>query len=120
MVTPREIKRLNKAGLQITWGDGTVNEIDSKTLRSRCPCAECREKRGDSSHSKPLTSPKRALNIVSNTLEEELSLEEVWAIGQYAIGIKWGDSHSSGIYTFGFIRDLILELETQKTQSVAP
>jgi DUF971 family protein len=107
--TPREIKRLGNAALKITWSDGSVNELSSTTLRTKCPCAECRERRGDTSHAKPLTSKKRGLNVISNTLEEELSLEEIWSVGQYAIGIRWADGHSSGIYTFGFLRQLATE-----------
>lgn len=105
-ITPREIKRQGNAALKISWSDGSISELSSNTLRIKCPCAECRERRGDTSHSKPLTSKKRGLNVISNTLKEELSLEEIWGVGQYAIGMRWADGHSSGIYTFGFLRQL--------------
>lgn len=105
-VTPKEIKRLETKGLRITWQDGAIHELTSETLRRQCPCADCREMRGDDSHAKPLTGKKRSLSIVQNTIAEELALQEVWGVGQYAIGLKWGDGHNSGIYTFPYLREL--------------
>jgi DUF971 family protein len=103
---PKEIKRLESMGLRVTWQDGTINELSSEVLRRGCPCAECRELRGDDSHAKPLTGKKRSLTIVQNTIDQELSLQEIWGVGQYAIGLRWADGHSSGIYTFRYLREL--------------
>jgi DUF971 family protein len=97
---PTEIKRLETSGVKITWSDGAVHQLTSEVLRKGCPCAGCREARGDDSHAKPLTGKKRSLSIVQNTVEEELSLREIWGIG------KWGDGHDSGIYTFDYLREL--------------
>jgi DUF971 family protein len=103
---PRQIKREGTSGLHITWTDNSESHLSSETLRRQCPCAECREKRGDNSHSKPLTGKKRSLSIVQNTLEEQLGLEAIWGVGQYAIGIRWNDGHDSGIYTFELLAEL--------------
>jgi DUF971 family protein len=103
---PREIKREGSTGLSITWSDGTTIYLSSVQLRRECPCAECREKRGDTSHAKPLTSKKLALTIVESTIAEETDLREIWGIGQYALGIRWGDGHDSGIYTFEYLKSL--------------
>lgn len=83
-----------------------MSNISSENLRRQCPCAECREKRGDDTHAKPLTGKKRSLAIVESSLEQELELQEIWAVGQYAIGMRWADGHDSGIYTFEFLREL--------------
>jgi DUF971 family protein len=103
---PQEIKRNGSNGLRISWADGHIQELSSRVLRTQCPCAECRELRGDGSHEKPLTGKKRSLSIVQNTIEEELNLSAIWGVGQYAIGIRWGDGHDSGIYTFEYLRSL--------------
>lgn len=98
---PIEIKRLEGSGLRITWNDGSVAEIAAEKLRIECPCATCRAARGDTSHEKPLAPSKpKSLNIVTASVKEETQLRQVWAIGNYAIGIEWGDGHSTGIYTF--------------------
>ena len=105
-LTPTEIRRNGTAGISITWLDGSTCTLSSGTLRRNCPCAECKEKRGDTSHAKPLTGKKRSLAIVENTVEQETSLQEIWGIGQYALGIRWGDGHDSGIYPFSLLKEL--------------
>ena len=104
--TPTEIRRDAKTGLTISWRDGSTSTISTEVLRRECPCAACKEKRGDTSHSKPLTTKKRGLAIIQNTIEEELDLKEIWGVGQYALGMKWGDGHDSGIYPFSLLFEL--------------
>lgn len=104
--TPTEIKRNGTAGLSINWLDGAQTRISSETLRRDCPCAACKEKRGDTSHSKPLTGKKLSLAIVESSLEQELQLQEIWGVGQYALGMRWGDGHESGIYPFSLLREI--------------
>jgi DUF971 family protein len=108
---PLEIRREAERGLSITWSDKSVSFLPSSLLRTECPCAECREKRGDASHSAPLpTIPlerkKRSLKVVAHEEEKELSLEAIWPVGKYALGMKWGDGHHSGIYPFTFLKSL--------------
>jgi DUF971 family protein len=104
---PVEIRRISDSGVRISWSDGLIQELSSDILRRNCPCAGCRDARGDDTHAKPLTGKKRSLAIVQNTLEQELSLVEIWAVGQYAIGLRWADGHDSGIYTFDYLRTLV-------------
>jgi DUF971 family protein len=106
-ITPIEIKRIKGDGLSIVWSDGRHQSLSNIILRERCPCAFCREARGDESHSKPLTGKKSPFTILKTTKEEETDLQEVWAVGNYAIGIRWGDNHNSGIYTFAYLYELI-------------
>jgi DUF971 family protein len=111
-ITPLEIRRAGSHGLTIAWSDGNTQELSSEVLRRNCPCAGCREARGDESHAKPLTGErasgkKRSLAIVQNTLQEELDLSTIWGVGQYALGIRWGDGHDSGIYTFEYLKSLM-------------
>ena len=103
---PTEIRRNGPAGVSITWIDGSTSTLSSDVLRRNCPCAECREKRGDTTHAKPLTGKKRSLAIVESTVEQETALQEIWGIGQYALGIRWGDGHDSGIYPFSMLKEL--------------
>lgn len=106
MIQPKLIKRLGTAGLEITWSNGNISTLSSKLLRENCPSAVSLAKRGDPSHEKPLSPKKSALNVISASAEEELRLEEVWSVGNYAIGLRWGDGHDSGIYTFEYLRSL--------------
>ena len=100
-----EVKRLD-SGLSLTWSDGTQDAISSEKLRRSCPCASCMEARGDTSHSEPLTPKKRSLMIVEHSKDEQLKLDAVWAVGNYALGLKWADGHSTGIYSFSLLEEL--------------
>ena len=103
---PTEIKRDARNGLTISWQDGTTSQISTELLRRECPCASCKEQRGDTSHSKPLTTKKRGLAVIQNTIEEQLDLKEIWVVGQYAVGMTWGDGHDTGIYPFTLLFEL--------------
>lgn len=104
---PREIKRISKAEIQIAWNDGVSSTIQSETLRKNCPCASCRERRGDTSHAKPLSGKRRGLMVIEHSKDIEIELQEIFGVGQYAVGFRWGDGHDSGIYTFELLRSLV-------------
>lgn len=110
MKKPIEIKRLEGRAMQISWSDGSQNTLSSTKLRQSCPCAQCRENRGEGSHAAPLGSPhKRSLlRVIEASSEEETNLVNIWSIGNYAIGIQWGDGHDSGIYTYAYLHELSL------------
>lgn len=111
---PLEIKRVSQQALAIRWSDGSRCELSNRVLRTNCPCATCREARGDSSHSTPLgglvesegKKKGQLLRVVEHSVDEELRLEEIWGVGNYAIGVRWGDGHRTGIYTFHYLEEL--------------
>ncbi len=83
--------------LAIAWSDGTENYIKHEKLRRSCPCASCQ---GEPDALGRVVRPKVSLNARSFEL---VSVEE---IGGYALQIKWGDGHSTGIYSFDLLRQL--------------
>lgn len=95
-------------GLEINFSDAEKIVLNSPTLRKNCPCASCQAKRGDSSHDTPLTpkTGRSLLKVISSSTEEEQDLKQIWMLGNYALGMKWGDGHDSGIYTFEFLKSL--------------
>jgi DUF971 family protein len=44
--------------------------------------------------------------VLQHTIEEELDLQEIWGVGQYALGMRWGDGHDSGIYPYSLLFEL--------------
>lgn len=126
-VQPQEIRRVAGEGVDIRWRDGIVHHLSNHLLRSRCPCAECRERRGDGeSHARPLTAgigggKKKGslLRIVEHEQREEVDLQKIWGVGNYALGMAWGDGHSSGIYTFHYLRELGEEIAEAPDQASA-
>jgi DUF971 family protein len=121
---PIEVKRISTksqdkgsigTGIEINWSNGANNIFSSRTLRVYCPCAECREKRGDINHSKPISNKSSPLTILSATEDEETNLVSIWAIGNYALGILWGDNHDSGIFSYEYLRHLrALQIQDEK------
>ena len=111
---PKEVKKLGAEGLLVTWQDGTQQQLSSRILRENCPCAFCKETRGESAHATPLSGvpssptkkPKSKLSVIKNELTEELSLKKIWPVGNYALGMEWGDKHNDGIYTWEYLREL--------------
>lgn len=109
---PLRIERRESEGLIVTWSDTTPPTlVSSEHLRRSCPCALCREERGEGNHDAPL-SPKEAkpksklLAVINHTKSEQLKIEKVWPVGNYAIGIRWGDGHDDGIYPFKLLHEL--------------
>ncbi len=65
-------------------------------MRWACPCAECRGEAG---------IPGR-LDKVTDLSAEEAQMTDVGLIGQYALQIGFASGHSTGIYTFRYLRSL--------------
>ena len=58
-------------------------------------------------HAKPLGGRGlSALRVLSATVEEEVDICAVWPIGNYALGLRWGDGHDSGIFSYDLLRQL--------------
>jgi ATP-binding protein involved in chromosome partitioning len=107
ILAPTRIERLGEQGIAIEWPDGVRHSISSRTLRLNCPAADSRAERGDVSHDKPLTAPKSSLlRVVEHTVDQQLSLQSIWLVGNYALGMSWADGHKTGIYTYKLLREL--------------
>lgn len=93
-----DLKRDEK--LEIEWQDGTRSVFTLSLLRSMCPCAQCRETR-----SKP-PQRKTSLTILPGNYAAPLAVVNAELVGNYALRIDWSDNHSSGIYSFEYLREL--------------
>jgi DUF971 family protein len=80
----------------IAWEDGHRSSYAAERLRWACPCAECRGEAG---------SPGRLARV--KTLDaNELRVQNVALVGQYALQIAFESGHSTGLYTFALLRAL--------------
>jgi len=90
---PVEINHVKTQGIvRITWDDGHVGEYPVEYLRGYCPCALC-QGHGAAAERKFVSVPGSIL-------------DEIRAVGNYAIEFRWHDGHSTGIYTFDYLRSL--------------
>ena len=93
-IEPREIKQEGDAGLRIPWADNQVSNFTAAELRRACPCAQCVNE----------WTGQRVLKPESIT--EELTISDLSLVGRYAINFCWSDGHSTGIYSFRYLREL--------------
>jgi DUF971 family protein len=86
-----------KRQLLIQWDNGTECEYPFAGLRAICPCVECK---GGHAH---MGGPPD-LQKLQTAQNESLNLENVQAVGSYALQFFWNDGHSTGIYTWDYLR----------------
>jgi DUF971 family protein len=77
--------------LAVTWDDGTVSTLPVPYLRSWCPCAGCQ---GHGNEVKYLNAP------------DDTTIDGLFEIGAYALGIRYQDGHDAGIYTWEWLQKI--------------
>lgn len=82
--------------LAIKWDDGGESFVALERLRRACPCASCQ---GEVDVLGQLhKGPDRALSPAAFAWRSWI------AVGGYGIQPTWGDGHSSGIFSFDYLR----------------
>lgn len=83
--------------LALSFGDGTEAFLELPMLRRACPCAACQ-------------GEPDALGRVIRPLVEHgpgaFVLNKFEIVGGYAIQPSWGDGHSTGIYSYLYLKRL--------------
>jgi DUF971 family protein len=88
--------------LAISWNDGTESFFRLEMLRRACPCAGCG---GEPDVLGNIRRPQ-----VTYT-DESFRLAGFDLVGGYALQPRWTDGHSTGIYSFTYLRRLGQALE---------
>lgn len=83
--------------LALAWGDGTESYVSFEDLRQMCPCAECQ---GEPDALGRVVRPERSFG------DRAFDLAGFEQIGGYALQLRWGDGHASGIYSFELLKKL--------------
>ncbi len=90
----------NEGKLVITWDDEKTCEYPLSHLREACPCVECR---GGHRYMGKEHDPA---NILVLTPKRDYAIDTIQMIGNYAIQPIWEDGHSTGIYSWDYLRRL--------------
>jgi DUF971 family protein len=83
--------------LAISWNDGKESYLNLQMLRGACPCAAC--------GGEPDVLGNVARPDVSYT-DKSFQLTSFDLVGGYALQPRWADGHSTGIYSFTYLRRL--------------
>tara|TARA_B100000405_G_scaffold137270_1_gene96012 strand:+ start:6213 stop:6539 length:327 start_codon:yes stop_codon:yes gene_type:complete len=84
----------DERNLRVVWGDGVVSEYDPRSLRILCPCAGCVDE---------MTGER---TLKAETVERGVYPTAIHYVGQYALQFVWSDGHSTGLYTFEYLREI--------------
>lgn len=94
-VDPEEIGPTEDgAKLRIEWKDGVVSELAPRALRLACPCAGCVDE---------MTGVR---TLRPESVDEHVYPTAIHYVGRYALQFVWSDGHSTGIYTYEYLRDI--------------
>jgi DUF971 family protein len=77
---------------EIDWADGHKSVYPHQILRGYCPCAGCQGHTG-------------TIELLETT-DDQRELDDIAPVGGYALCLTWFDGHSSGIYSFKYLRAL--------------
>ncbi len=83
--------------LALSFADGFEAFLPLSMLRRACPCAACQGE------------PDALGRVVRPRVEhgpKAFELLKFELVGGYAVQLFWGDGHSSGIFTFAYLRKL--------------
>jgi DUF971 family protein len=98
---PRNIDLKKDRGLTIEWADGTTSYYTIAYLRKMSPSAEMRDLREK--------MQKNPLTVLPSSMAKRagggpLVAEDAELVGNYAIRIRFSDGHSTGIYSWEYLR----------------
>lgn len=82
--------------LAIKWDDGSESFIRLEALRRACPCAGCKGEVDIMGN--VYKNPDRALAPAA------FQLVRLGTVGGYAIQPVWADGHSSGLFSYDYLR----------------
>ena len=87
----------NQRLLIIRWDDGHESRLPYAGLRANCPCVACK-----GGHLYMGTPPN--LEVMRHPPEHDVTIGQIQAVGSYALQFQWSDGHTTGIYTWDYLR----------------
>ena len=80
--------------LRIIWSDGQGTDFDVVELRRACRCANC------------VNELTGAQVLQPSQVGEDVRPQTIRQVGNYALQVNWSDGHTTGIFTFDYLRQL--------------
>lgn len=83
--------------LAVAFADGIEVYLSLELLRRACPCAACQ---GEPDAMGRVVRPEPQVG------QAGFELRRIEQVGGYALQLFWGDGHSTGIYSFDYLKKL--------------
>ena len=80
--------------IRVQWPDGSEDLLVNRDVRAACQCAACIEE----------YTGQQILD--SETIASDIQATSIDTLGNYAVCIAWDDGHSSGIFTWGRLKEI--------------
>lgn len=81
-------------GLFIRWGDGLETLMPHRYVRGNCGCAQC------------VDEITHVRHTGVDEVPSDVTIEDYFPTGRYAINLLFSDLHETGIYPFTHLRAL--------------
>jgi DUF971 family protein len=91
---PREVRKVGEDVMKIAWKEGHESELGAYLLRDHCRCATCRNE---------LTGEKV---LPPGSVPRDITILKQEVIGNYALAFVFSDGHSTGIYSYPYLREI--------------
>jgi DUF971 family protein len=91
------------AGVDVTWADGHSSHFDFAFLRENCPCATCNDERAKK---ESLGGAGLKSSLLLPMYKPKPRAQAATQVGNYAIQISFSDGHSTGIFSYAYLRTL--------------
>ena len=92
------------AGVDIAWADGHASHYDFTYLRDLCPCATCDDERRKKEE-RPAEEAAPAANVLP-MFKLRPRARAAKTVGHYALQIDFSDGHTTGIYSYDYLRTI--------------
>jgi DUF971 family protein len=94
------------AGVDIVWADHHTSHYDFVYLREHCPCAMCNDERLKKEGMAAHTSSTIGSGAVLPMFKPRPTARAAKAVGNYAVQIDFSDGHTTGIYSYDYLRTI--------------
>jgi DUF971 family protein len=103
--TPVKVRVLKTegTGMVIDWKDGHQSHWSFTWLRLGCPCATCNEER-EKGGREPGQPKAKAPTTLLPMYQAPARPDSAQQVGNYAISFHWNDGHTSGIFSWDYLR----------------
>ncbi|RRA48026.1 DUF971 domain-containing protein [Acidipila sp. EB88] len=96
------VMKTEGTGMQIDWRDGHASHWTFAWLRTACPCATCHDEREKEGRPVGVARPEPASLLP--LYKDPVRPDSAQQVGRYAISFNWNDGHTSGIYSWDYLR----------------